>query len=262
MRLRAPGAAPGGSLRIAQRFSVWLERPDSHVPERRLKLAASSAGPSGLNPIQTWVPTLKRWATLKWAFGTGFNFFVVLAAFPAFAQFDPEEKIPALNPARGEIQPTFWEQHGVLVILGGLLLLVLIGVGLWLLLRPKAPVLTPPAQEARRTLEPLGRQPEDARILSVVSQTLRHYLAAAFNLPRGELTTAEFCTLLIQRQEIGAPLSVPLTNFLRQCDRRKFDPHAPDGPLGAVPQALQFIEQAETRRNLLAQAAAVRAKSK
>jgi hypothetical protein len=163
----------------------------------------------------------------------------------------PLEKIPPLLPPRGEIPPSFWEQHGLLVVLVGLLLLGLVCAGIWWLMRPKAPVITPPAEQARQALEPLGRQPEDGAVLSRVSQVMRHYLAAAFGLPAGEQTTAEFSRVLVSHAAIGPALSVPVTNFLRQCDERKFAPGSAGAPLGAVAQALQLLEQAEARRRAL-----------
>ncbi len=55
---------------------------------------------------------------------------------------------------------------------------------------------------------------------------------------------------------IGPELSAALSEFLRQCDQRKFSPPAPAPPFGAVAQALKLIDQAQTRRLALAQPAA------
>ena len=164
------------------------------------------------------------------------------------------EKIPPLRPPLPEIPPTFWEQHGWQVVAGGVLVVALCGLGLWLLLRRKLAAAIPPAVQARQALEPLRQQPEDGVVLSHVSQVLRHYIAAAFELPSGELTTAEFCRALVGDQRVGPALSVPITNFLRQCDERKFAPSPPGPALGAVGQAFQFIDQAEARLVQLRQA--------
>ena len=181
---------------------------------------------------------------------------LLLSTLLARAQPDsPLDKIPPLLPPRGEIPPSFWEQHGLLVVLAGLLLLGLVCAGIWWLMRPKPPVITPPAEQARQALEPLGRQTEDGVVLSRVSQVMRHYLAAAFGLPAEEQTTMEFSRVLISHAAIGPALSIPVTNFLRQCDERKFAPGAAGAPLGAVAQAFQLLEQAEARRRALAAAA-------
>jgi hypothetical protein len=135
------------------------------------------------------------------------------------------------------------------------LLALVCGVA-WLLTRPKPPVVVPPEVQARQALDALRQQPEDGALLSRVSQILRHYVTAAFELPPGELTTAEFCTMIATHSPIGPELSAALTAFLCECDRRKFSPSAPAPPLSAVAQALKLIDQAQTRRLALAQSAA------
>jgi hypothetical protein len=128
--------------------------------------------------------------------------------------------------------------------------LVLLGLAGWLLTRRKPPAMPAPETLARQALEPLRRQPEDGVVLSRVSRILRRYLVAAFGLPAEELTRAEFCAALRQNQAIGGDLSAGVEQFLRRCDERKFAPQAPQPPLGAVDQALAFVEAA--RRRLMA----------
>ena len=98
------------------------------------------------------------------------------------------------------------------VILAGVLVLALVGAGIWFLTRPKPPVVVPPEVQARKALEPLRQQPEDGALLSRVSQILRHYVAAAFDLPPGELTTAEFCRAIAGHAQIGPELSAALSD--------------------------------------------------
>jgi hypothetical protein len=167
-----------------------------------------------------------------------------------------EEEIPPLRPFRPEVAPTVWEQYGVWIVLAGVLLLVVLAGVVWLLTRPKPPVIVAPAVQARHELEPLRQQPENGFVLSRVSQVLRHYVAGAFDLPREELTTAEFCRAITGSERAGPELSVGMSDFLRECDRRKFAPLPPVPPLGAVAQADKLIEQAEARRAQLLQAAA------
>jgi hypothetical protein len=143
--------------------------------------------------------------------------------------------------------PTFWDQYSLWVILCGVLLLALVCAVAWILTRPKPPMVVPPEVQARQALEPLRQQPEEGVLLSRVSQILRHYVAAAFGLPPGELTTAEFCRAIDGHAQIGPELSAALSEFLRQCDQRKFSPSAPVPPLGAVAQALKLIDQAQAR---------------
>jgi hypothetical protein len=142
-----------------------------------------------------------------------------------------------------------------LTVAGALLALVLLGVAGWFLTRRKPAALPAPETLARRALEPLRRQPEEGAVLSRVSQTLRHYLIAAFGLPPEELTSTEFCRLLRENQGVGPELSAGIGDFLRRCDERKFAPLAPQPALGAVQRALEFIAAAEQRLAQLRQAA-------
>jgi hypothetical protein len=134
-----------------------------------------------------------------------------------------------------------------LSVAGVLLALVLLGVAGWFLTRRKAVPLPAPEMLARQVLAPLRRQPEEGALLSRVSQVLRHYLVAAFGLPPEELTSTEFCHLLRQSQGVGPELSAGVAEFLRRCDERKFAPAVPQPALGAVEQALEFVEAAERR---------------
>jgi len=165
------------------------------------------------------------------------------------------DKLPPLRPPHAEIPPTFWDRYGLWVSLFGVLLLALVGAAVWFLTRPKPPVIVPPEVQARQALEPLRQQPADGALLSRVSQILRHYIAAAFSLPPGELTTAEFCRAIAGHAQISLELAAALTDFLRLCDQDKFSPPAPVPPLNAVAQALKLIDQAQARLLALAQSA-------
>jgi hypothetical protein len=180
----------------------------------------------------------------------------VQSLFAAATNAPANDEIPPLRPPHAEIPATFWDQYSAWVILAGVLVVGLIGVAAWFLSQPKPPVVVPPEVLARKALEPLRQQPEDGALLSRVSQTLRHYVAAVFGLPPEELTTAEFCRAIAAHEQVGPDLVAALSEFLRQCDQRKFTPPAPAPPLSAVAQALKLIEQTQARCSALAQAAA------
>jgi len=187
----------------------------------------------------------------------------ILAAALAFATASPlcatpskrpaPDEIPSLRPPHAEIPPTFWEQHGFWIVVLGALGLALVGVAIWVLTRPRPPVVVPPEVLARGALEPLRQQPENGLLLSQVSQILRRYMAAAFHLPPGELTTADFIGAVTDQGRAGPGLSAALSEFLRQCDQRKFSPPAPAPPLCAATHALKLIDQAQARLAALAQ---------
>ena len=176
----------------------------------------------------------------------------LLASSGATAQTTND--IPTLSPPYAELPPTFWEQHGVAVVIGCAVFLALVVVGLWLALRPKPVATVAPEVRARQALEKLESRNEDGVMLSEISQILRRYLIAVFALPAGEPTTAEFCRLLGESDGAGSELSALAAEFLRECDLRKFAPAVPGPPLNAVARARQLVELAEVRRAQLAAA--------
>ncbi len=165
----------------------------------------------------------------------------------AFTNSKPND-IPPLRPPRKEMPPTYWEQHGALIIVSGVVLLGLICAGIWFARRARPQVLVPPEVQARAALESIRGQPETGAVLSAVSQSLRHYVTAAFNLPPEELTTTEFCELITRNESIGPQLATDISEFLRRGDQRKFALSADLQPLEAVPQAFRIIEMGEARR--------------
>jgi hypothetical protein len=160
---------------------------------------------------------------------------------------DSELPTSSLLPPRGEIPPSFWEQYGTWIVLGAVLFLLLLAFVVWLIIRPKPPVLVPYAVQARQELEPMRQLPEDGNLLSRTSQILRRYVAAMFGLPPGELTTTEFCQVILNDPKIGAELARETSEFLRGCDVRKFAPWPSEPPPGAVSRALGIIDGAERR---------------
>lgn len=164
-----------------------------------------------------------------------------------------QEELPKLQPPLGEIPPTFWEQHGTTVMVSVPVAMVLLAAGIWLLLRPKPVAVPPPDVQARAALEALLPLPEDGKVISRVSQILRRYVQAVFQLPAGEPTTTEFCQLIAGQNDIGEEFAKALADFLHQCDERKFARANPSSPLGAATRALELVAQGETRRAQLRQ---------
>ena len=198
---------------------------------------------SKIRDVQPAAGMMGDWSFLGWLLALA-----PLTAIGATNLMGPND-IPPLRPPRAELPPTFWEQHGIAVLAGIVLFLILCGVLIWYSRRPKPPVVVVPATAAREALEALRPQPENGQLLSQVSQVLRHYAAAAFELEPGELNTSEFCRALTGNEKVGPELAAEMGGFLRACDDRKFKPArlAPPEPLRAVPAALRLIGLAEAR---------------
>jgi hypothetical protein len=166
---------------------------------------------------------------------------------PQFVFAATPDSVTGLIPAYGELPPTFWEQYQSAIIVAGFALLAIAFLILRMVLRPKTPVVLPPEVIARRALAKLQGRPEDGKLLSEVSQILRRYVGAAFELPAAEMTTTEFCALLATREKIGPELAQSISDFLRDCDARKFSPVATTSPLNAVDHARELVSRADAR---------------
>jgi hypothetical protein len=165
-----------------------------------------------------------------------------------------------LLPPYGQLPPTFWEQHGTAVVLAGLAVIVVAALIIRLCLQPKPPVIVPPEVQARQALTALMARPENGDLLSSVSQILRRYVIAAFELPPGEPTTAEFRRALFDDEKIGSELSAVVVTFMRECDERKFSQENSLEPMGAVNRAQELIDLCEARREQLRNAAKAQGK--
>ena len=171
---------------------------------------------------------------------------VVATSLRAATNSETNEEF-VLRPPYQEMPPTFWDQHGNAVILASILGIVLVGAFVLWLLRPKGKVLIPVEVQVRGELEALRGRPEDGRVLSAVSRGVQRYFAALFEMPAGELTTAEFCRFAYADEKIGKDLASTTEAFLRRCDEMKFAPGAP-AEFKAVDKAFGLIAQADARK--------------
>jgi hypothetical protein len=178
-----------------------------------------------------------------------FVFTAILFATPRLFGQASTNTLPALAPPYGEIPPTFWEQHGTMILVAGMAVIALAVLILWKIFRPKPPVKLSPEVVAREALTKLLRQSEDGKLLSNVSQILRRYVIAVFELPAAELTTTEFCAALAASEKIGMELSGFISNFLRACDERKFSTSPAAAPLNAATRALELVALTENARH-------------
>lgn len=166
----------------------------------------------------------------------------------ALASSPSAEDVPELRPPLPELPPTFWEQHGSWIVFLAILVAASAVLGIAWLRRAKPTAAEPIEIHARRRLEALRQRPEDGDLLSEVSRVLKRYLAVAFELPSGELTTAEFCQAFQGHRAPGTELAESVSSFLRQCDALKFSPDEREAPVGAADRALTLVEMGEARR--------------
>ncbi len=199
----------------------------------------------------------------RWALNVEcWMFFLLCLGTPAlFAQTnsEPADAGATLLPSYDEVPPGFLEAHGAAVVPSVLVVCVLVTLIIWRGLRPKPPARLPPEVEARTALEILRQRSEDGACLSHICQILRRYFIAAFQLPPGEWTTAEFSRVISSNAQIGAELAAKVSGFLDRCDEQKFSLTKPGGASRAVDQALALIGQAEARRTPIAGPDSVRA---
>jgi hypothetical protein len=162
-------------------------------------------------------------------------------------RMDATNALPKLVPPYGSMPPTFWEQHGTVVLAGSFVFLALAAGVVWRILKPKPQPVLPPVTVAREVLAKCRARPEDKKVLSEVSQAFRRYLGAVLELPAGEPTTAEICGELERSAKLTPELTGDISNFLRACDERKFSPADISAPLNAADRALEFIVAIELR---------------
>jgi len=155
-------------------------------------------------------------------------------------------EIPPLRPPKPEILPGFWEEHGLLVSVTGLVV-VLVVILLWrILARPKPPLIPAPAAVARQALEPLRGRGEDATLLTEISLILRRYFAAAFQLPGTEFTNRELVQQLAGDPRVKPTLSGAASELLEGMEHRRFGTQPSPSGMHSVDLALDLIEQTET----------------
>jgi len=197
-------------------------------------------------PAHAQHPRLPRQSRVgRWALGVECSAFLFLTFFAA-AQ-SATNALPSLAPAYGVLPPTFWERYGTAILMAWFTFAILAAMFFWVIIEARTPLVVPPDILACRALEKLRQQqPENGNVLSEISQILRRYIATAFEFPSGELTTVEFSAALAASQKTGPELARNISDFLRECDRRKFSPANPGAPLNAVDRALQLVAQVQT----------------
>ena len=159
-----------------------------------------------------------------------FVVFLLFTAFPAVASAQTDsgqprditgiEELPPLPP------PPAWPYWlAGCIIIGGLG-----GFGAWRIARYKPrPAPLPPDRWALRELEriaaqKLAEQGQAERFHTLVSDVIRRYLEARYDLRAPQQTTQEFLRGLPEPSPLPAERQEKLAEFLRRCDVAKFAP--------------------------------------
>lgn len=120
---------------------------------------------------------------------------------------------------------TFWEQHGLQIILGSVASLLILAGALALLLRKKPAVVLTAYQKALQELQvasALHAQGQDKKFAIAASDAVRRYLENAYKMPAPERTTEEFLVEAARHTWLQGELTVLLKRFLEFCDLAKF----------------------------------------
>ena len=161
-----------------------------------------------------------------------------------FASEAPASPLP--RPLRTELPPSFWSQYGWLLGVTAVLVIIFTGFCIWRLRRPKPTIIPSPETFARSALEALRGRTPDGTLISEVSQILRHYIIAAYNLAPHELTTAELQSALQALPQSKSDLFAAITDFLHRCDEWKFA-HVHSAPqFDPLTGALELITKIES----------------
>jgi hypothetical protein len=148
----------------------------------------------------------------------------------AFEWTDILKESRELELAAGKGPDTPPPGHSLLwLILGpvAVVIVVLVGVALWVLRRPKPVSPLTPQERALRQLdlvEGLGRAgpDESGRYPAEVSEVVRGFLAERYGLPAQQQTTAEFLRTMAQTAELSEEQRQALKELLERCDLAKF----------------------------------------
>jgi hypothetical protein len=147
-----------------------------------------------------------------------------------------------------------WRDWLVLLVAWPVASILIVGVLLWRLRRRRLPHVLPlpPGAAALRELERLAAvglvsAADVRRYYAQLSDVVRRYLEARFQLPASRQTTAEFLESVRQSPLLAADLQALLRDFLERCDRAKFAPvtPAPAECEAAAELARRFVQETE-----------------
>jgi hypothetical protein len=120
---------------------------------------------------------------------------------------------------------TFWEQHGLQIILGGVAGILVIAGVLSIVLRKKPQRVFTAYERALQELaiaKNLHAAGQDKNFAIAASDAVRRYLENAYRMPAPERTTEEFLQEAARHAWLQGELTELLKQFLQFCDLAKF----------------------------------------
>lgn len=153
-------------------------------------------------------------------------------------------ELPGLRPPRGELSPSWWEQHGGSCVVLAVLAIAAIAFLVWRQRRPQPAVAPAPHLRARQALEARRQRPVDAALVREIAQILRDDVRAGLPPPPEELTTEQLMTAL-KRSPMPADTRQAIGDFLRECDTVKFALPAPAPDPDLLARALALVAALE-----------------
>jgi hypothetical protein len=149
------------------------------------------------------------------------------ASSPVYVPAKPQgtDQTPDIHDLHNLVPLTFWEQHGLQIILGSVAGILIIAGVLFMVLRKKPVVVLTAYQRALQELQvasALHAAGQDKNFAIASSDAVRRYLENAYKMPAPERTTEEFLQEAARHTWLQGELTALLKRFLEFCDLAKF----------------------------------------
>jgi len=149
------------------------------------------------------------------------------ASSPVYVPAKPPgpDQNPDIHDIHNLVPLTFWEQHGLQIILGSVAGILIIAGVLSIVLRKKPKVVLTAYQRALQELQvakAMHAAGQDKNFAIASSDAVRRYLENAYRMPAPERTTEEFLQEAARHAWLQGELTALLKRFLEFCDLAKF----------------------------------------
>ena len=145
---------------------------------------------------------------------------------PVYVPAKPQgsDKAADIHDIHNLVPLTFWEQHGLQIIMGCVAGILVIAGVLSIVLRKKPKVVLTAYQRALQELQvasALHAAGQDKNFAIASSDAVRRYLENAYRMPAPERTTEEFLQEAARHAWLQGELTALLKRFLEFCDLAK-----------------------------------------